>query len=644
MKFINPYNFVPLGTKVDRKARIIPESQMPEDKERLFTGVIEYSLLTKTPLIIPNTSNKNAFGYGNEHKSYDFYSYTDLSLRNGSCEKEYYKPVIPGSEMRGMLRSNYEILTNSCLSSVDEKRVLARRSSQVFEAGLIKRNENGKYSLFKATDCIMRTKGANSLVDKNPYSEADNDYQKKSYIQDRIPEGSKVYFKLVHRGNHIKPLATNVSTVSNNNADEGFILKGAEGPEITDTRPDKLRQEKHCAHIFVDTKELITNNMDISVLETSLSEYKKALSYSQKTVFLYEEYSNQFEKFKSGNGEDYFPVYYSKAVSNSQYIMLSPASITREIYQKKMNELLGVHKPCDKATELCPACRLFGTLRDNFSMASRIRVCDLEYKSVSNYKDAYEKVVTLPELSSPKLSNVEFYLKRPNSKPSFWTYDYYIKSGEEPTLYSAEINGRKVYWHHKTVKVNVGEVKGNRNMTVRPLKAGKEFSGKLYFNDITKEELDMLIYLINVGECSEEPISEKKHGYKLGAAKPIGFGSVSLKVDKVLIRKYVVDDLEGKILFKEEPYIDGELPEIEESIKDAFKTITSFNAIQDEKLLCYPYQNDKATSYEWFVENHASYDYSKRRKLKMANKREQMVLRQYMEPLKIDLVDTNYEN
>ncbi len=642
MKFINPYNFVPVGKSVKREVRLKSDSLSSERDETLYTGVIEYTLLTKTPLIIPNTSNPNAFGYGEDHKSYDFYSYTDLSLRTGSCEREYSKPVIPGSEMRGMLRSNYEILTNSCLSSVDEKRVLARRSSQVFEAGLIKRNGDGYYSLYKATDCIMRTMGANSLIDKNPYSKPDQDYKKKSYIQDSIPEGSKVFFQMVRRGKYSKPLATKVSTASGTH-DEGYILKGAEGPVITGTDPDKLKQEKHCAHVFVITQNLIINRLDISVLKSALTEYRKALSFSQNTRFFYDEYSRQLEIFEQGLGESYFPVYYSRPLNTSNYVMLSPASITREIYQKNMTELLGSHRPCDKETELCPACRLFGTVRDSFSAASRIRVCDLEYISGTDYKDAYEKLVTLPELSSPKLSNVEFYLKRPDKRASFWTYDYYMKPGEGPISYSAEINGRKIYWHHRTVKINPDEEKGKRNMTVRPLKAGKEFRGKLYFSRITKDELDTLIYLINVGEESDKELSEKKHGYKLGAAKPIGFGSITLKVDKVLIRKYVLDDLEEKVLFKEEPYIQGDQPDLDKSIKEDFNIITDFNAIQEERLLHYPYLKDKTTVYEWFVWNHAFYDYSKRAETSMPNRREQMVFRQYMEPMKKELTDINYK-
>ena len=50
-KFINPYNFISFPK---RKAAAYTD----EDKH---TGVIEYTITTKTPLFIPNSSSETAF-------------------------------------------------------------------------------------------------------------------------------------------------------------------------------------------------------------------------------------------------------------------------------------------------------------------------------------------------------------------------------------------------------------------------------------------------------------------------------------------------------------------------------------------------------------------------------------------------------
>ena len=638
MKFINPYSFVALRPSIKRDSL--------ESDEKKYTGVIEYSLLTKTPLIIPNTSNDDAFKCGVEdHRSYDFFSYTDLSGKSGSCEGEFCRPVIPGSEIRGMLRSYFEILTNSCLSMVDEQKVLAKRTNAVFKAGLIKRESDNKYTLYEAIDHLMRTYGADNLTDKHPYDKAANDYLRKTYIQTKIPEGSRVAFTKVNRGSKCKPLATHVKV---SNTGNGYIIKGAEGPVIDSRDPDKLKQQKHCAHIFEPTGRKVLDTLDIDILKTALDQYKIAMSYSRATVYTYEEYKRCLEEFMRGNGNDYFPVYYSKISDKDTKVMLSPAAITREIYQHRLGDILKSHAPCKKVDLLCPSCRLFGTVRDSFAVSSRIRFSDLEFMSDQPLNKGVERITTLPELSSPKLSNIEFYVKRPDNKAWFWTYDYYVVNGVAIQS-MAEINGRKVYWHHKTLKVNSDEPKGNRNMTVRPLKKDQKFSGKLYFTDVTGTELNYLIYLLNAGEDGSIPVSKMRHGYKLGAAKPIGYGSIALKVDDVKIRTIDLSDEEETILYQELPYEDYAEPEMSDEIKKDFAKITSFDAVSDERVLRYPIKDnqnpgEEVLVYEWFVANHCGYDTRKGRTVNMPNSREQMVYKQYMKPLEIELASTGFGN
>ena len=105
--FLNPYNFISFPQK---KA----EAYTDTDKH---TGVIEYTITTKTPLFIPNSSSDKAFKESEtvtDHKSYDFFSYTNLDSKK-LYENEYHLPVIPGSEMRGVVRNAYETLTDSCM-------------------------------------------------------------------------------------------------------------------------------------------------------------------------------------------------------------------------------------------------------------------------------------------------------------------------------------------------------------------------------------------------------------------------------------------------------------------------------------------------------------------------------------------------
>lgn len=140
-KFINPYHFVNLPNQ---------KAQYQEEKEeQRYTGKINVRITTKTPLFIPNTSCDDAFEMNREvegHKSYDFFSYNKIEPnKNNPCNE----PVIPGSAIRGMIRSVYETLTGSCMAIVDDEKTLSKRINVYFDLGLIGRNENGQLVLYQ---------------------------------------------------------------------------------------------------------------------------------------------------------------------------------------------------------------------------------------------------------------------------------------------------------------------------------------------------------------------------------------------------------------------------------------------------------------------------------------------------------------
>lgn len=137
--FVNPYNFISFPNK---------KASAYTDKDKHY-GVIRYSITTKTPLFIPNSSNDNAFACKESgHKSYDFFSYTDLSNEKNVSGK-YHEPVVPGSEMRGLVRNVYETLTDSCMGILNDDYPV-KRIGVAFEPGLLHIEEDGSLSLLKA--------------------------------------------------------------------------------------------------------------------------------------------------------------------------------------------------------------------------------------------------------------------------------------------------------------------------------------------------------------------------------------------------------------------------------------------------------------------------------------------------------------
>jgi len=141
--FVNPYHFVSLDGGCNRERNY---KKIKKD-EKTLTGWIECELETLTPIFIPNSSNDNAFKKfkklaGDEAKSYDFFSYEDI--KNQNRIDKYSTPVIPGSEIKGMIRSAFEAVTNSCLSTIEEEKVLYKRTTQPGNPGRLIFDINSK--------------------------------------------------------------------------------------------------------------------------------------------------------------------------------------------------------------------------------------------------------------------------------------------------------------------------------------------------------------------------------------------------------------------------------------------------------------------------------------------------------------------
>lgn len=604
-EFVNPYNFIPLEAEKSVAAA--------DCDEKKYSGVIEYSLLTKTPLFIPNTSNDNAFGSTVEdHKTYDFFSYNDLSGKNvkGQC----FEPVIPGSEIRGMFRSNYEALTNSCLFLVDTDAVLSKRTAETFKAGLLKKTEKG-YDLYAAEDVIYRN----------------GNY---TYRTKEFAEGQKVYITIQKDDNnrHGKAHVVDIRKQSFDGSRVGYVIKGEKSPGG--------RNEKKNMHIFCAGGKRVKENVSTNVLSQVLKEYNTNNKDS------YEEYGTQWKNFTKSEVGSAFPVYYSfidNEIAQNSYIMLSPACITREIYQNTLGGIVRTHKKCNDSNKLCPACKLFGTLEKNFSRVSKVRFTDLAYAGDKTFNSIYENIVTLEPLSSPKINNMEFYFKRPSEKAWFWTCDYWIDGRGNVTKYIPEINGRKFYWHQLDMKINSVEA-SNQNISIRPLKSNVKFIGKLYFDEISKKELDMLIYLVKAGD--EQALADKKHGYKLGNAKPLGYGSIATAVDKVVIRELISDEAGKKIVFAEEEYLTYETPVIASQTEVNYEKMTRFHYVSGIKV-SYPRKRSDEDIFKWFGQNHKSYryDYKEHKNYIIGNpnSRKQMAYVEYMEAMSAELKKTSFK-
>lgn len=342
-KFINPYNFIQFPPK---------KAKAYTDTDR-HTGVIEYCITTKTPLFIPNSSSETAFSESEEpdHKSYDFFSYTDLTDAE-SREGLYQIPVIPGSEMRGVVRSVYETLTDSCMGLLNEDEYPVKRSAEQFRPALLHRKSSGELELCEADSYRI---GEKAYRDNPPRG------------FEKYRNGAVISFLSEGDGISTKPISR-YSSDPKQYPKKGYLIKWGMG----------VRKARY--HVFVPKMKLVGGvRLSRDVVERTLTDvirsYLDQPSLKPENQEAYEAYREDLEDFLGGRAGQYFPVNYSRLDKGILY--LSPAVFSKEVSNNSVGSLAGAFAPCKK--DYCPACDLFGFVgeKNDASRSSRIglRIC-----------------------------------------------------------------------------------------------------------------------------------------------------------------------------------------------------------------------------------------------------------------------------
>lgn len=574
-EFTNPYNFVALGKKCIRK----PYEEYK--KGNLKTGWIECSLTTKTPLFIPNTTNENAFMCAKKgHKSYDFFSYDDIKGQDRT--KQFSEPVIPASSIRGAIRAMHEAVTDSCMSTADDEKILYKRTPIPKLPGMLKKDDQGWY-IHPAERVMLKFQPFPPLpggfsVNINNYHEGQEVYIRKSTTR--------------HMSNPNMPYVVSAiadkEDIKNNITVFGYVHIG------------EYMYNKDHESVFV-LKENLKDNDRIRVTEEDVENLRKTLKlYKDRTINI----TPQHKGYPQYEVKEGALIYYDK-----DGIYMTPSCISKEVFNNQLKQILkenGGYNPCS-SKEVCPSCALFGMIADdgkeNTAISSRLRFTDAQAELKSNKNEYYDKITKLEELASPKVSSTEFYMEKPFIHADLWNYDYAINwNGNIPERvkdYKPRIRGRKFYWHSK--KVLTADEPTERNSTVRPVRAGVTFTFKVYFDRINEEELKKLVWTLTLGS------NENTNCHKMGKGKPIGLGSVKIKVDKVVERKVEIKNntlirTENEITVDLENAVDVNSTNIKEILK-----ITDFSKAPNN--VRYPMGYTKKDGkngvgpHQWFIAN-----------------------------------------
>ncbi len=186
----------------------------------------------------------------------------------------------------------------------------------------------------------------------------------------------------------------------------------------------------------------------------------------------------------------------------------------RSIYEAITNSRMGVKPnkaeipypperlPCEHINQLCPASVVFGASGEGWGWQGLVSIQD------AHYQETGSEIGFIPNLYSPQPDCSEYYRD------------------------DGQTIGRKFYYNMKST-INKDEGKG---ISAEVASDSNIFTTKLIFKNLKPEELGTL--LISLGQDTK---NQNQLILKIGAGKPVGMGSVKVKIIKAEIIQNQID-------------------------------------------------------------------------------------------------------
>ncbi|HBW37361.1 TIGR03986 family CRISPR-associated RAMP protein [Desulfosporosinus sp. BICA1-9] len=631
-RFYNPYNFV---RTLSPQKNTFFEKGTPKKHQCYegLTGEIVCHLTVETPLFIGNGQPET----NNGHQRFDFFSIN-------------HKPVIPASSLRGMVRNIFETVTDSCYSIIDDKylwrRMTTRQDSNGLQAArVIKEGQEYFLQVFTVPELPS---GYNRQGSMQPaawirrYQPRGMDWHKDKVDFKGLNHGEPAWAVIKPEQHPKKPIRCwrvvelykiTAETEARKALEEKYKGKGYKLAEGYINVTGKNIKNKHDERFYfgqIETKPLPPQIRQR--YEEMVKQYKKLnaedIDSTKKQikdrgiddyglVNLHDPDISKFMLEDSNQLKEGDLVYCKLEEDRVRHVV--PVYLSRTKYPSKPIDLLNARNfPCNSFESLCPACRVFGWVKGNTHDDSQQTDAQTEEKHpvayagnvffdnahlVGTEPNIMEEIV-LEELSSPKPTTTFFYLKK-KAEPNMANF---IPKEQGYKKAEHTLRGRKYYRHHPEAKKADYLKKADvpkRKRTIRgALKSGNVFEFTVRFSNLSEEELGALLWSLQL---------EKEMFHRLGYGKPLGMGSVKIKV-KAMMRydfKKRYGSIKDKGVVDETNSIQHYLDIFQNLYNDGLANAEPFidlKAILSSPANKYPIHyprkssNAEGKSYEWFMD------------------------------------------
>ena len=287
---------------------------------------------------------------------------------NGNDQKN---PMIPGSSLRGMIRSVYETITESCLSTMKPDTHLFSRAGaekkEIYKPGILK-EKDGEWKLYKVKEIYK-------IPDKNAYKKGKKIKVKMELsYRTEIENGVRCLVAddntKFRMGDSVETEIESgmyVSKLSLVNESDQYVYVG------------EAFSNKRFERVFEIGKEI--GDLRENAVKTAMQLLEETLKVYRNTAInkMYPDEHTGYADYEYAKKEKkVIPIWYQKD-QKTKKVKLSMACIGRIGYYTTLDDLVKKKVPCQNRKKLCSACNLFGMAREE-AVGGRVRITDARAK------------------------------------------------------------------------------------------------------------------------------------------------------------------------------------------------------------------------------------------------------------------------
>ncbi|MBF2028881.1 MAG: TIGR03986 family CRISPR-associated RAMP protein [Oscillatoriales cyanobacterium C42_A2020_001] len=555
-----PYNFVELPDQVVQAQSIPDGDRYHPDR---YTGKIECILTTESPIYTRCGWSPEDFAQYGDKAFHELPNEIQQKRANFFINPVTQQPMIPGSSLRGMLRTLVEIASFSKITRVTDNKLFYRSLGDpalksiymgnfVEDLGQIQHPPNPKAPCYRAKvhAGFLRKRGSSYAIEECGYGRIDSSFcnstkqrifpaLSSANVYQGSAQGKTPNWNCQHKTIYVQidssekdyffPRQVNKSGKQRH---PNLYLRfrkvhSASFTQLPDSSPATLVISGDMQHKHLEFAFLHENLKQYLVPEDIIKRFQDddQVTKWQKDAFPKNQ-PHQDSRDKDGYLRDGEPVFFLLN-DEGNIRFLGRAQMFRLPYSFSPLDFVPVTLRNKSETDLAEA--IFGYVEGekprDIARIGRVFITDgTLQEGQRNFVEAYQKQE--PEqilLSSPKPTTFQHYLVQEEDVAISQLKHYASQPPTETQAGTTVVRGHKLYWHKpKQIESEADKsVSDTQVSLIKPIKSASSFQFTIHFENLSKVELGALLWVLDLAQ-------DEQYRLSLGMGKPLGMGAVKI--------------------------------------------------------------------------------------------------------------------